>query len=291
VGNINALRPLLFIFFVQVYLLFLAYQGRPALKTYTKEERDDALKGLALQLLMMRDNRLPATRKGQIYKSTPQLRAGRENSRSLSTSSPSLPGPDLQSPSSALSGTVSILRLLTDELMENAYINVYFKEETSQEDQIRRAKSMLRGSNPSSNAKPQRAGDVELADLAATDNPMHASITVLNQDFDSSCDTIQEFSHADCNAAAAEHLEALLSGLVNRLIATTTDNAGEDFWEVAGHSAVLQRFDLEMFQRSAMENPSRELSVLVKLLMKIYQLLQVHIRYRMGVHVWFRIVA
>lgn len=295
VGNILAVRPFLFILFVQIYFIILYYQGKPPLQTYTKEERDDALKGLALQLLMMRDNRLPATRSGALYKA----RSDRERESSICSPralscSPS-PGSGSSAPvgissDAQFSGGPSILRLLTDELMENAYISTYFKEGSQRgKEQQERADNAqpTRRTTTTRNTTTGTHGDIELADMEATDSPFHdltasvslsKSVTVLNEELDISCDTIQEFTCVESDTAAAEHLVSLLSGLINRLIATTTDNAVEDFWDISGHSAVLHRFDLDAFRHSVLKNTS-DLNVYVTLLMKIYQLLQVHIRY------------
>ena len=274
VGNISAIMPILFVFCVQLYFSILYFRGVAPLQTYSKDEREDCLKGLALQLLMMRDHRLPPTR-GIL---PPAARGGPgPDGRQLSSAPSPSHGEQLQLPLPVHPGeSVSILRLLTDELMENAYIDVYFKAEKDGDDDV--------GRTMSTNAKPT-LGDVELAGGAAasdgtTESPFHSSVSVsvLNQMLDESCDTLQEFPTPGSDHVTAKQLVSVIEGLTTRLVATTAPNATEDFWEIACHSAVLQRFDLDKFAASAMKNYD-ELSVLVQLLMKIYQLLQVHIRY------------
>ena len=63
VGNMSALAPIVLIFVINVYLFGMksSKAKNDVKQTYAKAERDDALQGLALQLLMMRDNRIKRT--------------------------------------------------------------------------------------------------------------------------------------------------------------------------------------------------------------------------------------
>ena len=208
---------------------------------------------------------------------------------------------------SKMTGNISILRLLTDELMENAYINVYFsaatEAETKAKQRLFRKNSMVRrktlqasmavdveGANGNFNGDAGNTSGV----VNLTDSPLHASVgnsthasavSVLNSDFDATFDTIKEF---DCSESdngtgidAAKRMIVILDSLINRLIATAVEGAEEDFWEIAAHSAVLHKIDLDLIYECVLRQTS-DLNAYVSLLMKIYQLIQVHIRISYG---------
>ena len=172
--------------------------------------------------------------------------------------------------------------------MENAYVNVYFS-----------APALGQGEGEQGGGKRSLAntrrkdlgGDVELADrdLGALDldqaqaNPLHAAapVTVLNEELDPTLDTLKEYSGDASESVAAAQLVSLLDGLINRMIATTAENSNETFWDVVGHSAVLHRLDLDALHAFVLERPG-EYSVYIELLMKVFQLFQVHIRIGYG---------
>ena len=106
VGNMSAMAPLVILLFINVYMFGMksAKAKKDVKQTYSKIERDDALQGLALQLLMMRDNRI---------KRTP-----------VTDSS----GSDCHS-----HDDIDVLKLLTNQLKANAYIDPYFKVEDNKD--------------------------------------------------------------------------------------------------------------------------------------------------------------
>jgi hypothetical protein len=279
VGNVHALLPILFLLVAQMYLVLLYWEGKPPVQTYVKEEREDALKALALQLLMMRDNRLPPRRSGSLYKAYPHvhgdasLRRQERLGRASGAGRRDLPG----------AGSTSVLRLLTDELMENAYVNVYFSADgPGQGGNGKRGPAVVHARSPGSAGGSRTAGEVEMATMPA--NPTAAAeqlqaVAVLNPLIDESLDTIVAFGAPASGTAAARNMIGTIDALVNRMLASMMAGAQEDFWTVAEHTAVLHRIDLEELRRCAFESAEpEELRVYVRLVMKIYQLLHMHVR-------------
>lgn len=288
VGNMHAFLPMFFIIAAQLYITILYYEGVPPVVTYTKEERDDALKSLALQLLMMRDNRLPPTRSGALYKAYPHIHGeekcvGVHSSTTVSGSS--------SSSFVGMSGGVSVLRLLTDELMENAYVNVYFKAEsidTAHHKSHFRKRSVFMTENevgdvelPTLSGGGVSSGGTQQAQTARKPSPSPSKVTIFNLNMDMALDTLVEYGIPDPDntnsLAAARRMITTIDSLTNRMLATLMVNAAEDFWEVSEHTAVLHRINLFQVHAHAVDTPS-EFSIYIELLLKVYQLLHTHIR-------------
>jgi hypothetical protein len=110
-GNLAAAAPFVVLFFINLYVFIVAMRGGKVKQTYSRAERDDALQGFALQLLMMRDERIKVSRR------THQLPIERTSTvdKGINPGANNLGASD-----------VSVLHLLTQELMANAYLDPYF---------------------------------------------------------------------------------------------------------------------------------------------------------------------
>lgn len=74
-GNTASLSPIAVILVLYLFGMMQYMTGRYVARTYSSEERDDAIQGLAMQLLMMRDRRLPADPNGVLYNLIRELQA------------------------------------------------------------------------------------------------------------------------------------------------------------------------------------------------------------------------
>ena len=265
VGTVTAMIPLIFLFMVNLYMFMNRSDGSHAvLTTYTRAEREDALQGLAVQLLMMRDGRLSGVRKGTV--------GGKDtdpNDRSRSTSTTRTTAPNLHTAST------SALKNLTDELMENAYISTYFapgkdKVETGRE-----------STNPLQSIGKD---DIELGSISATlSRQKLKQYNILNESSNVNLEVVESYNksvdeHGAYSRESVLTLIRIVEKITKRMLATTNDpNCVETFWDVAIETAVLKYLDLEEFLIVAQCDPEL-LKVYGNLVVKLYQLFQMHIR-------------
>lgn len=302
-GNMGAVIPLVFMCFINLYYLYLSSQGKKDKRTYSKEERDEALQGLAVQLLMTRDNRYPATRRPR----RTHLGVSSSNNSSRNSTFDSCDdgsggsGGNTKNNSSSscitasssgavyLPPNISILRLLTEELMENAYISTYFHEDEGEETRVSRVSGDSRAgvnirevSNPMTQCED--ADDVELANISGAGVGSGSSrlsglvknkpITVLNDGIDCTADTVvafQQFCDTHGGDAGVDNsseeraveLLRLLHTLMLRMVATTKqqeeryqqhheEQQVEDFWSLVLHTSVLHSVNLDSMKTSAL---------------------------------------
>ena len=271
VGNASAILPFCFLFFVNVYLFIQRFEGKDVRITYTKEERDDALQALAVQLLMMRDNRLPNERKKHSQR---LVRNSRDNSASdAHTHGRATEGlyyghdaTDLRNYSPKLhdDGTESILRTLTDELMENAYVSTYFTDESQTPIHIR----------SESSANPMQV-DVEMG-IIPKKSSVGRKINVLNSSVDTSIEAVQAYKSCDSNNAVLGIFN-IVDDIQNRMVKSVENNSEENFWDVAVQTAVLRYVDLNTLFEASKSDRVR-CNQFNSLVLKICQLMQAHIK-------------
>ena len=271
-GNMGAVIPVVFLCIINLYYLVKSSAGKKKDKrTYDRSERDDALQGLAVQLLMTRDNRYPATRKPRRSAAATATGHGvhmvnRESNMSvLSTQS---------GESSCLPPNVSVLRMLTEELMENAYISTYFDDESEGEGSA---------ACPSTEVGNPMVGDADV-ELGAIGSGK--VVTVLNEAGDDTADTVVAFTNTqnvtEGEVSQGAALLPLLDSLVLRMVGTTKEGEeNDDFWSLVLHTSVLHHLDLDTLRSAALRSPDDQnyaFAVYVKVVMKIYEMINWHIR-------------